>query len=184
MTLQRVVKETLSAELASVTGGLVAGLGLARMTGQLEAIPGMLVMIPAVLGIRGNIGGSLAARLGSALHMGVIRPELLSDGELARNVAASLILSAFESLLIGVFTLGTSILLGLSVEPLGLVLMSLVAGILSAVLEIPAIVGMAIILFRRGVDPDSVMGPIQSTVGDVVCVLCLFLAAKLVFGGA
>src|SRR5213596_3288415 len=59
--------------LLSSGGDLVAGLTLGSITGTLESLPGLLVLVPAAIGMRGNIFGALGSRLGTAVHTGTFR---------------------------------------------------------------------------------------------------------------
>ena len=53
--------EGLPALVLSSLGGIIAGLILGGMKAELQAIPGLLVLVPALLAIRGNVYGSLGA---------------------------------------------------------------------------------------------------------------------------
>src|SRR5438874_13769414 len=44
--------------LLSSGGDLIAGLTLGSITGTLEALPGLLVLVPAAIGMRGNVFGA------------------------------------------------------------------------------------------------------------------------------
>jgi mgtE-like transporter len=57
-------------------GDLLAGLALASMTGTLLRLPGLLVLVPAAIGMRGNIFGALGSRLGTSIHAGTFEPTL------------------------------------------------------------------------------------------------------------
>ena len=46
---------------------------LAAMTGTLEQYPGLLVLVPAAIGMRGNIFGALGSRLATSIHAGTFR---------------------------------------------------------------------------------------------------------------
>jgi len=74
VSILRVVFEGVLAQVVSVTIGVFAGIGLACMRGSLEELPGMIILVPAFLEMRGNISGTFASRLGTALHMGVVKP--------------------------------------------------------------------------------------------------------------
>lgn len=63
-----VIKESLIALLICAIGDLCAGIILGKMTFFLEAFPGLLVIIPGAIGMRGNIFGSFASRLSTNLH--------------------------------------------------------------------------------------------------------------------
>ncbi|MEM0320292.1 MAG: magnesium transporter, partial [Candidatus Nezhaarchaeales archaeon] len=60
---------------------------------------------------------------------------------------------------------------------LTLLLLSLVAGALSSLIITLITVVMTLKVYQKGLDPDVVMGPIVTTLGDVVSIPCLFLAA-------
>ena len=83
-SVSSIVREALPFELIATVGGVVAGIILSGMTDELGMIPGLLVIYPGVLGLRGNISSTLGSRLGSAIHLGLItdldrhNPELMS----------------------------------------------------------------------------------------------------------
>src|ERR1700704_1984977 len=64
------VRQGLAALLVSSGGDLLAGLTLGAITHTLQALPGLLVLVPAAIGMRGNIFGALGSRLGTAIHTG------------------------------------------------------------------------------------------------------------------
>ena len=57
----RIIKESLIALLICAVGDLCAGIILGKMTFFLETFPGLLVIIPGAIGMRGNIFGSFAS---------------------------------------------------------------------------------------------------------------------------
>ena len=185
MTVRQVAldayREALPALVASLFGGLLAGVVLGGMRPELRAVPGLLVLIPALLATRGNVYGSLGARIATGLHQGLVEPRLGSaDRRLAAAATAAvsngLLASTFASVV--VFVLLT--LLGNSVAPLPtLVGIALVAGVLSGVVLTVVVVAVVFAGYRRGRDPDTLVGPIVTTTGDVFGVLFLLLAVRL-----
>ena len=93
-------KEIAGGELISVTGGLFAGLMLTYATNKLEMIPALLILLHGFLEMRGNISGSLSARLSAGLHVGAFK-KYGKNGILKGNVIASFILVVFLSLFLG-----------------------------------------------------------------------------------
>src|SRR5436189_708269 len=59
--------------LLSSGGDLLAGLTLGSITGTLDSLPGLLVLVPAAIGMRGNVFGALGSRLGTSVHAGTFR---------------------------------------------------------------------------------------------------------------
>src|SRR5688500_15377063 len=52
---------------------LLAGAVLGSLTGTFERYPGLLVLVPAAIGLRGNIFGSLGNRISTSIHAGEFR---------------------------------------------------------------------------------------------------------------
>ena len=99
--MKKDMKEMLSSEFVAMTGGLIVGLILASYTNQLELVPGILILFPGFLEMRGNISGTLSARLSAGLFLGKLKPRLQNSGILKSNIIAS-----FAQVLIVSFVLG------------------------------------------------------------------------------
>lgn len=174
------VQQGLLTQFVSLTIGILAGIGLALIRGAIEELPGMLIMVPAFLQMRGAVGGTLASRLSSALHMGIIEPRLRLSKELVQNLIGTLVLSLVLSGLIGCLAHFMCLLFGFASAGLViLLLLSLIAGILSSLIVILITVVMTIRVYQRGLDPDVIMGPFITTLGDIISVPCLFVAALM-----
>ena len=79
----RTIRQGLVALALSTAAGFVAGLILAHLTDTLAALPGLLILIPAAVGMKGTIFGAIGARLGTASAAG-----MLDDRPAARRRAA------------------------------------------------------------------------------------------------
>lgn len=168
-------REILTAELISITGGLFAGFLLASFTGQLQLIPGIFIFLPGFLEMRGNISGSLSARLGSGLWMGALKPRFRKNRVLNGNVLASTALVLAVSFVLGLVAYGASSAFFGVTEP-KIILIAVVAGLISNAIEIPLTVAATFWLFRHGHDPNNIMGPYVTTTGDIISVLSLMAA--------
>lgn len=158
-------------------GGVFRGMG-DRLTVML---PGLIVMIPPILDLRGNVNGALASRLGTALHIGTIRPRLSMSAELRINIASSLILSFLASATIGILSFGVNVLTGApTIGILSLLVIAVFAGMMSGSILAVLTVFVAIVSYKRGWDPDNVTAPLMATIGDFTTMVCLFLSALLV----
>src|SRR6184192_4083041 len=92
------VGQGLAALLVSSAGDLLAGLTLGAITHTLEALPGLLVLVPAAIGMRGNIFGALGSRLGTAIHTGTFSLARRRDTIVGQNVLSALTLTFVVSL--------------------------------------------------------------------------------------
>ncbi|MFQ6012989.1 MAG: magnesium transporter, partial [Thermoplasmata archaeon] len=178
MPLPSVYRETLPILLLSGLGLVVAGLLLGEMEGILRRTPGLIVMIPVLIALRGGVSGAMGARMGSAIHMGLIERGNLWNEEAWQGVLAAVLLSLALSALTGVLGHFTTLFLGLPSAGLAkLVLIATVAGTLAGLLQVGVTFGVLMLAFRRGLDPDNVTTPTLATVGDILTVLLLFLVA-------
>src|SRR2546430_11824528 len=87
------VGQGLAALLISSGGDLLAGLTLGAITHTLETLPGLLVLVPAAIGMRGNIFGALGSRLGTAIHTGKFRGSRRARTAVGQNILALLTLT-------------------------------------------------------------------------------------------
>jgi mgtE-like transporter len=176
-----IYREALPVLLVALVGGLFAGLILDGLTESVEQFPGLLVMVPVFLATRGNVYGALGGRIASGLHQGLIHPRFEWDDRLVNAVLASLVNGIGISAVIGVITWLTLLVLGwesaLLVE---LVAIMLVAGVLTAVVMIVGLLVVIFAGFQYGYDPDNLVGPIVTTLGDIFGMLFLLFSVALV----
>src|SRR6476646_7179727 len=92
----------LTALLVSSAGDLIAGLTLGAITHTLEQLPGLLVLVPAAIGMRGNIFGALGSRLGTTIHTGTFRLSRRTDTVAGQNILASVALTLSVSFALAV----------------------------------------------------------------------------------
>jgi mgtE-like transporter len=180
-SVSSIVREALPFELLATVGGVIAGIIFSGMTSELEMIPGLIVIYPGVLGMRGNISSTLGSRLGSAIHMGLITDIDRNNPELTNNISGSLLLGFIMAILLGF--LGHFVTLALGFESAGafkLILICVISALTSGVILSFVAVLLAIGMFRFGFDPDNVVTPSIATIGDIVSMFMLFLSAKLV----
>ncbi|WP_292470492.1 magnesium transporter [Methanolobus sp.] len=179
-SVRSIVREALPFELMATIGGVISGLILSGMSNELELIPGLIVITPAVLGMRGNVSCTLGSRLGSAIHMGLIT-KIDRNPELINNVSGSLLLSLIMSIILGI--VGHLVTVGLGLQSAGvftLTLIAVIAGVTSGIILAVVAVLLALGMFRFGFDPDNVVTPAIATIGDIVSMIMIFMAAKVV----
>lgn len=176
-----IYRQSLPVLIVSLCGGLFAGLVLELVVERAAAFPGLLVLVPVFLATRGNIYGALGGRIASGLHQGLIEPRFEYDERLVNAVIASLVNAVAISVVIGGITWIALQLLGWESATLfEFVAIMLVAGILTSVVLVVGLLGLLFVGFRRGYDPDNLVGPIVTTLGDIFGMVFLFLAIILV----
>ena len=174
---KNVVKESLIALLICAVGDLIAGVILGKMTFFLETFPGLLVIIPGAIGMRGNIFGSFASRLSTNLHIGIISPKFKLSGDLNNNIFSSLILTLILSLFLAVISKAMCVLLNYhSMSLVDFIFICLIAGLISYVIMLPITMIISFKSFKNGWDPDNITSPIIAAFGDLFTLPSIILS--------
>jgi mgtE-like transporter len=165
----------------STVTGLVAGLTLGSVTGTLEELPGLLVLVPAAIGMRGNVFGALGSRLGTAIHTGTFRLSLRRGTLVGQNLAAAFALSVSVALVLALLAKLVSVAFDVrGTIPVGdLVVVSVVGAVLSSLVLMLITLGVAALSARHEWDLDNVSSPIVTSAGDVVTLPSLVAATWL-----
>lgn len=178
---RRTLRQGVVALSLSTVAGFAAGLTLSHITGSLERLPGLLVLIPAAVGMRGTIFGAVAARLGTSIHAGVFRTSVRDDGVLRDNVTVAVVTTFTSSLWLAVLAeLASTVLGDPSISIVQLVVISVVGGASGSIVILGLTVGLSIASYRRAWDLDAVGTPMVTALGDAVTLPTLFLASWLV----
>ncbi len=178
--VSRVLGETFTALFICAIGDLIAGILLSGMTDTLSMLPGLLVLIPGAIGMRGNIFGALGSRLGSNLHIGTLSPELKKSPVLNQNIISAMILTIIMSIFLAFASKGFCILFGFeSISIIDFTVISVLGGIFSGALLLPATILISIKSYENGWDPDNVTTPLIAASGDLFTIPSILLAVGI-----
>ena len=176
-----IYRESLPILLVALGGGLFAGLVLEEILESVERFPGLLVMIPVFLATRGNVYGALGGRISSGLHQGLIEPRFEWNERLVNAVVASFINGIGISIVIGFISWAALRVLGrdsaLLVELVGIML---IAGVLTSGIMIFGLLLLIFTGYKIGYDPDNLVGPIVTTLGDIFGMLFLLISVLVI----
>lgn len=164
---------------------LLAGVTLGRSAARLEELPGLLLMVPAAIALRGNIFGALGSRLGTAIHAGTFRLSLRPSTTVGENVLASVMLTFATSVLLALLAKGAAVAFGVanSMSLVDFVVVSLIGGFLASALLLVTALALTAGSVRFGWDPDNVTAPLVTAVGDVATVPALVFASRFATSG-
>ncbi|NEU55297.1 magnesium transporter [Halorussus sp. MSC15.2] len=179
---ERAYREALPVLAVSAVGGLFAGLVLGGMRGDLREVSGLLVLVPALLATRGNVYGAMGAKLSTALHQGLIDANPVPDD---RRVYTAVSAAMLNGVVISVFAavVTYAVLVSLARPSASLATLAgvaLVAGVLSGIALTIVVVAAVFAGYRRGLNPDTLVGPVVTTTGDVFGMAALLAAVRLV----
>ena len=182
---QRTLRQGLVALAVSTLAGFVAGLTFAHVTGTLQELPGLIVLIPAAVGMKGTIFGAIGARLGTANVAGVLEPTLRRGSILHRNVYVAIVTTFSSSLWLAVLAkLATEAFGEESIAVWRLATVAIVGGAIGSALILMITIALSVLSYRRGWDLDSVSTPMVTALGDMTTLPSLFLATFLLDSNA
>lgn len=158
---------------------LLAGLVLVSITDTFQRLPGLLVMVPAAIGLRGNIFSTLGNRLSTSIHTGSFRLSFRRESVLGQNLLAGLCLTLGLSVILAVVAKMVSEGVGVedTIGLMDLVTISVVGGLLGSLPVAIATVALTVGAVRYDWDLDNLVAPTVSTFGDVITIPALWLAA-------
>jgi mgtE-like transporter len=162
-------------------GDLITGVIIGLSSGKILLLPALILLIPPTIGMRGNIYATLGSRMGSYLHTGRLSPELKRNKILDDNILSSTALTLLTSIYVGFIASALARFMGFQVDFVTLTLISVISAILSAFLLLPVTILLAIITYKKGLDPDNFTAPIITLAGDFITLPLLFITTDIVF---
>ena len=179
-TIAAITRATLPVLLALTVVEIGSGLVLGTFEEELLAHPSLLVLVPVTIGTAGNLGSILASRLSTAFHLGTLSFSP-ADDDLAGNALATvaLALTLFPAVGAGAWAL-TAVIQGADLGAGTVVLIAFLSGAVLAALAVGVTVAATYAAYRFELDPDDVVIPVVTNVCDVLGVLVLFGAVRIV----
>lgn len=181
------VIQSLGALVVSAITSLVAGLTLASRESQFQMLPGLLLFIPAAIGLRGNVFGPFGSRISTAIQTGQFSWSARPDSVLGQNITAAMINSFAAGLGLAVIAEVFAIVIeGGGVEPIGFadfIVVSMVGGALASVFVLMAALGLTLASVRFDWDLDNVTAPLVTAAGDLITLPAVVISTLLVRKG-
>ncbi|MDP8987810.1 MAG: magnesium transporter [Actinomycetota bacterium] len=175
-------RQSLVALIVSLLASFVAGLTLGSIKSTLEALPGLMVLVPAAIGMRGTIFGALGSRLSTSIHTGTFGLARRADTVVGQNLLAAATLSLTTAFALAFLAKAVAVVFGLgrTISVPDLVVISVLAGLVSSAVVMALTVALAAASARGGWDMDNVLAPIITAAGDMVTLPAIFLATLFV----
>jgi mgtE-like transporter len=175
------LRQGFAALFLSSVGELVAGIVLAGISGTLDELVGLAVLIPAAIGMRGAIFGAMGSRLSTSIQTGLFELNL-RRGVLAENAQAAAVLSLVSGVFFAVLARFLCGVLGVPTELTvsDYVVISTVGGTLAGVFLLGITVFVARLSVSRGWDMDNIAAPMLTAAGDILTLPALVLTTYLI----
>jgi mgtE-like transporter len=179
--IRRIIWESYPVLVLCAIISLSAGLVLDSQFNSIRVVPLVLWMVPPINGINNNVCSILGARLGSALHVGLIEPKIKKQKVLDDNIHATWFMSIGTFLFTSAVFFAIALITGVAVgQALVLVLAFFVASMVAIAVTMLCTISLAFLSFTKGLDPDNVVIPIVTSIGDMCGVTFLLVAIKMV----
>lgn len=183
-TVRGIIRRMLPVLVVLTAIELGSGIVLDTFEGTLLRYPTLLVLVPVTIGMAGNLGSILAARLSTALHLGLLSFDA-DDDRLLGNAVATIALAVTVFPLVGAGAWLLQTVLGGSRLPfLTVVAVALASGVVLAALAVAVTTVTTYAAYRFELDPDDVVIPVVTNVCDVLGVLVLFGSVRVLVGSA
>ena len=153
-------------------GGLVAGSAATFLQSLSIFIPWIFLIYPLLLTVRGDINGVLTGKLGTALHLGTIKPTLKNNTDrFVHLIVLILILTIYDSILISGVTsiLGFVLKLNLDfIDVLKIFSITFTTFVFTAIISMTISFALTFFIFKKKGDPDVFAYPVTSSVNDIL----------------
>lgn len=179
--------QSLAALALSATTSLITGFTFAAATGTLRTFPGLLLFIPAAIGLRGNVFGALGSRLSTSIRAGTFSWNWRVDSLLGQNVLGAMAISLAAA--VGLAAVADLVARWLRDGPIAVIgiadfiVVSVFGGTVASVVVLGITLGLAVASVRFGWDLDNVTAPLVSASGDFVTLPAIILATSLIQRG-
>jgi mgtE-like transporter len=167
---------------------LLAGLSLLQMASgtvletfeeTLLTQPSLLILVPVQIGTAGNLASIMCSRLTTQLHLGTFELSP-SNPAIRANTVAIFGLAGTVFGLVGFAAWGIGTVLGGSLTLLEVFTISMVSGLLLALLVVVLSVASVTASYRLGYNPDDTTIPVVTNLCDITGVLILFAVVVVV----
>ncbi len=171
-TKGKIVKEAFPSEVVSIIGGISAGLILILLILPFQSFLILIIIIPSLLSLRGNLSGPFIARTSRDFIVGEFTKRTWLE-----NTLATFTLSIITGFLIGIFSILLNIFVikvfVLSIEML--ILIPIISIILTLSISIPSSTVLNYLAFKYGLDPNNIVNPIMTAIDDFFTVICFYI---------
>ena len=139
--------------------------------------PGILILIPPMMELRGNISSAFAAKLSTALHLGIVKPQLRHNTKKYKDdFYATIIIIIIMPIILGSFVWIFCIIFNIpNIGLIFFILIALLTSILAGSVMTIITILISILTFKYGLNPDAIVVPILGFLGDILTIVILYI---------
>lgn len=177
---KKICKESIIIVILSSIIGIFSGSILSTSQEILYSFPIILLILPALNSLTGDIATVLVSRLTTHLYIGIIPPKIQKSKRLTSDfigLLLTLILSLIALIIIG-YTLG--FLTGIQiVNPFLIIMIITISILILFMLMFILLFISSIVIFKRGKDPNNFLIPLTTSLADFLTPLLLIIFIKI-----
>lgn len=160
-------KEIIAGQATTVFMSVFAGAVLDDYKISIAAMAGALIVMPGLVDLSASIAGALAAKINHRLELGEKQHIAV-----ANSLLFAVVTNILAAVIVGFVGVGIALLF-FDVVWYKIILLTLMTSCMVGVIVYPLVAYLVIILRKRGLNPDNLAGPIQSSVVDVAAILAI-----------
>jgi mgtE-like transporter len=173
---KKIVKESVIILIISSLLGLISGTVLSLNEEILYSIPIILLTLPALNSLIGDISIVLVSRLSTHLYIGTIAPEVKKSDRLKEDFIGLLLTITFSfGALITIGYIFLSISGKEIVSPFIIITILLITVLLLFIFLFIILFIFSILLFKKGKDPNNILIPIITSIIDLLTPLLIII---------
>ena len=172
----KIIRETFPSEVVSIIGDILAGIVLLLLILPFRSFLVLILIVPALLSLRGNLSGPYIARTSRDLIVGQFNKKSWFENTLA-TFSLSIVTGFFIGLLSFMFDIFLIKTFILPIEVL--ILISVISIILTLLISIPCSTLLNYIAFKHGIDPNNMVHPLMTAIDDFFTVICFYMTLIL-----
>lgn len=161
-------KQIIAGQLFTVIASVFAGLVLDINKEHIGMLLGAFVIMPGVVDLSASLTGAMAAKINHHLDETNAHPVSI----LLHDVAFALSVGSMSGLIVGLFG-GVVSWMFFDGDILTLTALGLLSMITISLLGNPLVAILTILIKRLNMNPDNIVGPIQSSVIDILAILVI-----------
>lgn len=172
-SMGKIVMETFPSEIVSIFGDILAGIILLILILPFKSFIVLIIIVPALLSLRGNLSGPFIARTARDFIIGEFNKKSWIE-----NILSTYVLSLITAFLIGILSIFLDLLVfkNYSLSIGMLILIPIISILFTLSISIPCSTFLNFIAFKYGLDPNNVVHPVMTAVDDFFTVICFYLS--------
>ncbi len=152
----------------------ITGLFLTLFKDIISTARYIMLILPAIMNMRGCNYVTYSTRVSAKLHLGIIEPKFRRQRELSIEILIVYAIAIMAGIIITLLAVIMYPSYASSIRDIFTI--TVLSGIISASVTVPVTTLLLIQLFRQNIRPEVVVGPLESIIGDVITVPTVVLS--------